>query len=162
VTTDLVSLDLSNSVYNEELRWECVALAGRWDRKTKSWTFPAEQSQKVEHLNKVYNSDFVDVEICFLKDYRCLTLKFELAGYQIATGAMSNLRLGIYVKQKDGDKPSITYPDDYLFHRGTILTARMTRTLITKVAQEWKGTLSLRDTAQPNCANDLVYVGWTW
>ena len=158
--SDLVYLDLSDSVYNEELRWECVALGGRWDRKAKAWAFPAERAEEVERLNKVYNSDFVDVEICFLKDYRCLTLKFELAGYQIATGAMTKLRLGIYVKQKGGDKPSISYPDDYVFHRGTVLTARMTRTLMTKVAQEWKGTLSLRDTAQPNSANDLVYGSW--
>ena len=142
-------------IYNDQFRWACREFRGRWERKEQSWFFPVEYAEEVERLNRIYNSDFVNVELTFLTDFHCFDHRFFLAGYPIACGAHTKAYFEKGVKQIKGEKPTPFDLDNYLFHKGTVITLTMTRALLTKVAQEWKGTLSLRDASRSDCANDL-------
>ena len=156
---NLIVMKLESEVYNESFRWECRELSGRWNPEDHTWSFPSENSEDVERLKQTYNRDFVNVELTFLTDYHCFDHRFFLAGYPIACGAYTKAYFERGVKQIKGEKPTPYDLDHYLFHKGTMITLTMTRALLTKVAQEWKGTLSLRDMAQSRSANDELYCG---
>lgn len=158
---DYIALKLERAIYNDKFRWACRDFCGQWNPKEQSWVFPIEYAEEVERLNRIYNSDFVEIELTFLADFHCFEHRFFLAGYPIACGAYTKAYFEKGVKQIKGDKPTPFSLDNYLIHKGTVITLTMTRFLLTEVAQKWKGTLSLRDTAQPNCVNDLEYGEWT-
>ena len=154
------SIKLTTNVFNEDFRWACRSIHGKWDPKEKEWQFPIQAQSKAEEINQLYNCHFIEVEITFLQDILNTDQTFSLVGYPIATSSPNKTWFYKGITLIKGTTP-LKFDDDdimnyetFLIKQGTVIRMEMTRAMMKKATAQWQGKVTFREIIKGTAAND--------
>ena len=156
------SIKLTTNVFNEDFRWACRSINGKWNPKEKEWKFPISFQSEAEEINQLYNNNFIEVEISFLQDILNTDNTFSLVGYPIATSSPNKTWFYKGISLIKGTTP-LKFDDDdimnyetFLVKLGTVIRMEMTRSMMKKATEQWQGKITFREIIKGAAANDSL------